>query len=180
MSNDERNNTSGRKTIQNISLKFNIEDVAKEWEILRAHKKQILDAIGQLFKRPTFGQERNQKVGYSSMKIQGQEDLKEVCFVPAGMSVPPTTINQEVLGKKGWRISKPNMLIKVDCGSRHPSSLSTHKLIDLPAFKQLKKTAAMAVQMNGGEMTDEQKQRLVKSEIDQFLQVSLGKEIMTA
>jgi hypothetical protein len=180
MSNDERNSASGRKTIQNVSSKFSIEDVAKEWEMLRAHKKQILDAIGQLFKRATFGQERNQKVGYTSMRIQGQEDLKQVCFVPAGMSVPSTTVNQEVLGKKGWRISRPNMLIKVDCGSRHPSSLSTPQLLDLPAFRQLKKTAALATQINGGELTDEQKQRLVKNEIDQYLQVSLGQEIVTA
>eukprot|EP00746_Dinoflagellata_sp_MGD_P150596 gnl/MRDRNA2_/MRDRNA2_82436_c0_seq2.p1 gnl/MRDRNA2_/MRDRNA2_82436_c0~~gnl/MRDRNA2_/MRDRNA2_82436_c0_seq2.p1 ORF type:complete len:1083 (+),score=205.85 gnl/MRDRNA2_/MRDRNA2_82436_c0_seq2:86-3334(+) len=180
MSTDERYNATGRQTIQNVSSKLNIEDVAKEWEMLRSHKRQILDGIGELFKRATFGQERNPKVGYSAMKIQGQDDVKKVCFVPAGMSVPAALVNQEVLGKKGWQMTKPNMLIKLDCGSRHPSSLSTPKLMELPAFKQLEKTAALAVQMNVGKVTDEQKQFLVQSEINQHLQVCLAKEIVTA
>jgi len=77
-------------------------------------------------------------------------------------------------------MTKPNMLIRIDCGSRHPAAVSTKKLIELPAFKQLKKTAGVAVEINSGQLPENQKRQLVQDEINRHLKDALSKEIVTS
>eukprot|EP00746_Dinoflagellata_sp_MGD_P142839 gnl/MRDRNA2_/MRDRNA2_75748_c0_seq1.p1 gnl/MRDRNA2_/MRDRNA2_75748_c0~~gnl/MRDRNA2_/MRDRNA2_75748_c0_seq1.p1 ORF type:complete len:1059 (+),score=185.89 gnl/MRDRNA2_/MRDRNA2_75748_c0_seq1:157-3333(+) len=182
MSVEERSGESGRSIIRNVSPALELDDVAEEWDRLRYHKKEILDAIYELFRRPMFGEsQRNQKMGYSAVKMRGRSDLKEICFVPEGMKVSPSTISTDVLGKKAWRLNKPNMLIKIDFGARHPAALSTPALVNLAAFKHLKKSAALAVsRTTTGDISEQQKDSLIQKSIDEYLQMSLGKELMTA
>lgn len=184
MSSSERQNEDGRSTITSVTGgTFTIEEVAAEWKMLSDHKMQILDTIRKLFRGERFGKDKTQKVAYSSIKIGGKFETKEVCFVPEGMTVCPSIVSQEVLGKKGWRLAKPNMLLKFDCGSRHPSALSTKELIDLREFKQVRMAAELAVdqqlKVTPG-ASEDRKHQLVQKQIDQHLQDSLSREILPA
>lgn len=181
MSGEARVSDAGKQIINKISSTLSMEEVAAEWNMLYDHKKQIFEAIKSLFNRPTFGVAKTQKVAYAGMKIRGQQDLKEVCFVPEGMTVPPHVVSKEVLGKKHWKLPIPNMMIKFDCGTRHPSSLSTPQLLGLPAFNDLKKTALASVHRNLGTDLSEQKlMNAVQNEIDELLKISLAEEIVPA
>lgn len=206
MSDDEREGDDARIRIDELmnSLdvtrnKISIEDVAKEWKRLNDHKKQILEMMHEHFNTPLFGQEKFPKVAYSTMKISGQHDFKEVCFVPAGMTVSPSTVSSEVLGKKAWRMGKPNMLVKVDCGARHPAALATDPLLHLPQFKKLTTGAEMSATKvlknlkrshvvskeskeseESKQESDEKSKRLIKEQIDGHLKNSISREILPA
>jgi hypothetical protein len=183
MSNEERESESGRKIIKSLTRsKLQIEEVAEEWQTLCYHKQQILASIRNLFRKQVFGQGKNRRVAYSTMKISGQHDAKEVCFVPAGMTVQPLTVSTEVL-KRAWRLEKPNMLLKIDCGSRHPAAIATPELIDLPDFDQLKKAAHVSVeqrQKKGATLSAEQRQCLIHEQINMHLKNSISNEVLPA
>ena len=48
---------------------------------------------------------------------------------------------KDTLSKKHWNMSKPNMLMKLDFGTRHPTSLSTPKLAAQSAFEEIRRGA---------------------------------------
>eukprot|EP00746_Dinoflagellata_sp_MGD_P163095 gnl/MRDRNA2_/MRDRNA2_90964_c0_seq1.p1 gnl/MRDRNA2_/MRDRNA2_90964_c0~~gnl/MRDRNA2_/MRDRNA2_90964_c0_seq1.p1 ORF type:complete len:1135 (-),score=217.83 gnl/MRDRNA2_/MRDRNA2_90964_c0_seq1:81-3485(-) len=191
MSPEERNE-KGKETIQKLTNNaLTFEDVQNEWQTLSDDKQEIINKMKELFKEEgKFGKGTSRRVAYSTMKLQGQHDNKHVCFVPSGMTVLPSTVSKDILGKKAWRLAKPNMLLKIDCGSRHPAALSTSSLIDLKEFKQLRKAADKCVtnqlkskaQRTGAkeEIDEEQKTLLVTQQINAHLKDSLSKEILPA
>merc|ERR1719487_2108816 len=64
---------------------------------------------------------------FGSLKLGAGREAKAV-FVPEGKAFGPEKVMEVI--KKRWELEPPNLLIKLDVGTRHPSSLATEKLLD--------------------------------------------------
>jgi hypothetical protein len=76
--------------------------------------------------------EKDRALKVCKFHAEAEGVVKEMLFVPAGMTVTPKKIAAIV--KDQWKIPPPNMIVNLDVGTCHPSKLATKLLRDQPQF----------------------------------------------